>query len=322
MVIGLCSEAGQQPASLPVSTTMSSSYIGRFAPSPSGVLHFGSLIAALGSFLQARARHGKWLVRIEDIDPPREVSGAAKRILQQLEQHGLAWDGDVLWQSARHQAYRDALLWLKDRGHSYYCTCTRSRIQQLGGFYDGHCRNRQIGPENAAVRLRVDQPVQRFQDVLRGEVSANPGLAAEDFIIHRRDGLFAYNLAVVVDDRYQGITEVVRGADLIEPTVRQIALFKQFGWTVPAYLHLPLVMGPDGNKLSKQNHAAPLPTGDARPAIVQALHFLGQPVSEGWQDRSLSALIQQAIIHWDVAKIPRQDALQKDEHSQTGFTEL
>lgn len=322
MATRLCSEAGNLPASLPVSVTMTSSYIGRFAPSPSGELHFGSLIAALGSYLQARAQHGQWLVRIEDIDPPREVSGAAQRILEQLEQHGLDWDGDVLWQSQRHQAYRDALAWLKDRDRSYYCTCTRSRIQQLGGIYDGHCRTRQPGPENAAVRLRVDQPVQHFYDSLRGEVNADAGLAAEDFIIHRRDGLFAYNLAVVVDDHYQGITEVVRGADLIEPTVRQIALFKQFGWTVPAYLHLPLVIGANGNKLSKQNHAAPLPTGDARPAIVQALHFLGQSVDEGWQDRPLSALIQQAITHWDVAKIPRQDALQKDEHSQTGFTKL
>lgn len=308
MATRLCSEA---PASLPVSTNVRASCIGRFAPSPSGELHFGSLIAALGSFLQARAQHGQWLLRIEDIDPPREVPGAAKRILEQLEQHGLGWDGQVLWQSQRHQAYREALAWLQERQRSYYCTCTRSRIQQLGGLYDGYCRDRQVGPENAAVRLRSDQPVSRFQDELRGEIVADSRMAGEDFIIHRRDGLFAYNLAVVVDDHFQGITEVIRGADLIDPTVRQITLYQQFGWAAPAYLHLPLALGPDGNKLSKQNHAAPLAAGDARPAITQALRFLGQPVSEGWQDLPLSEIVQQAITRWDVANIPLQSASKK-----------
>lgn len=309
MANGLCSEAGTLPASLPVSTTMLTSCIGRFAPSPSGELHFGSLIAAVGSYLQARAQHGQWRVRIEDIDPPREVPGAANRILQQLEQHGLEWDGDVLCQSARHQAYRDALAWLEEHQRSYYCTCTRSRIQQLGGLYDRHCRDLHLGAENAAIRLRVDHPVSQFQDALRGEIVANAGMAGEDFIIHRRDGLFAYNLAVVVDDHFQGITDVVRGADLIDPTVRQIALYQQFGWQVPDYLHLPLAIGADGNKLSKQNYATPLPTGDARPAVVQALRFLGQSVSEGWQDLPLSATLQQAIVHWNVAKIPSENAV-------------
>jgi glutamyl-Q tRNA(Asp) synthetase len=288
---------------------MFSSYIGRFAPSPSGELHFGSLIAALGSYLQARAQHGQWRVRIEDIDPPREVAGAARRILMQLEQHGLTWDGDVLWQSTRHQAYREALAWLSRQQRSYYCTCTRSRIQQTGGIYDGHCRDLNAGPENAALRLRVDRPVSEFQDKLRGTIQADAGLAQEDFIIHRRDGLFAYNLAVVVDDHFQGVTEVVRGADLIDPTVRQIALCHAFGWTAPDYLHLPLAIGADGQKLSKQNHASPLPSGDARPAIVQALRFLRQSVSEDWQDLPLAEILQQAITHWKVTAIPAENAL-------------
>ncbi|WP_034918860.1 tRNA glutamyl-Q(34) synthetase GluQRS [Erwinia sp. 9145] len=288
---------------------MSASYTGRFAPSPSGELHFGSLIAALGSFLRARAQQGRWRVRIEDIDPPREVPGAAARILQQLEQHGLHWDGDVLWQSQRHEAYREALSWLQRQHHSYYCTCPRSRIQQLpDGVYDGHCRSLNHPAENAALRLKSVSPVFCFQDVLRGEIHADAALAREDFIIHRRDGLFAYNLAVVVDDHFQGITEVVRGADLIEPTVRQLTLFRQFGWQAPDYLHLPLVINPDGNKLSKQNHAAPLPAGDARPALVQALRFLGQPVGEEWQDLSQTALLEQAVDRWDLAAVPRQDA--------------
>ncbi|WP_439213570.1 tRNA glutamyl-Q(34) synthetase GluQRS [Duffyella gerundensis] len=280
---------------------------GRFAPSPSGELHFGSLIAALGSYLDARAQHGRWLVRIEDIDPPREVPGAASAILQQLDHYGLHWDGEVLWQSQRHEAYREALRWLQQHRQSYFCRCSRSRIQQTGGYYDGHCRDAGYGSENAALRLRQHHPVYQFHDLLRGDVVADAALAQEDFIIHRRDGLFAYNLAVVVDDHFQGVTEVVRGADLIEPTVRQIALYEQFSWPAPAWLHLPLALNPDGNKLSKQNHAPPLPTGDPRPTLVNALRFLGQTVSTGWQDLSLSQLLEQAIAVWDRCSIPRQD---------------
>ena len=141
-----------------------SRYIGRFAPSPSGELHFGSLIAALGSYLQARANQGIWRVRIEDIDPPREVPGAADTILRQLDHYGLHWDGDVLWQSQRHEAYREALTWLGEQGLSYYCTCTRARIHAVGGIYDGHCRDLGLGAENAALRLRQTRPVLQFSD--------------------------------------------------------------------------------------------------------------------------------------------------------------
>ncbi|WP_288491404.1 tRNA glutamyl-Q(34) synthetase GluQRS [uncultured Pantoea sp.] len=289
-----------------------SSCVGRFAPSPSGELHFGSLIAALGSYLSARSQHGRWLVRIEDIDPPREVAGAATRILQQLEHYGLFWDGEVMWQSQRHNVYRDALHWLRAHRQSYFCTCTRSRIQQAGGFYDGHCRDRQRGPEGAALRLRQHAPVYGFQDRLRGEIIADRRLAEEDFIIHRRDGLFAYNLAVVVDDHHQGITEIVRGADLIEPTVRQIALYQQFGWALPDYLHLPLATTADGHKLSKQNHAPALPEGDTRPSLVQALRFLGQPVAEGWMDKTQEKLLSDAVKQWNIALIPHDNALITD----------
>lgn len=283
--------------------------IGRFAPSPSGELHFGSLIAALGSYLSARAQQGRWLVRIEDIDPPREMPGAASTILYQLEHYGLHWDGDVLWQSTRHDAYREALAWLQQHRQSYYCTCTRSRIQQIGGYYDGHCRDLHLGPAQAALRLRQHAPVYQFQDRLRGPLVVNRQLAEEDFIIHRRDGLFAYNLAVVVDDHFQGVTEIVRGADLIEPTVRQIALYHQFGWSVPAYLHLPLASDQQGHKLSKQNHAPALPGGDPRPVLVQALRFLGQPVSAGWRDEPLETLLQRAVTTWDSCLIPPENAL-------------
>lgn len=298
--------AGDSPAILLYCTQKMSAqlYIGRFAPSPSGELHFGSLIAALGSYLQARALRGRWLVRIEDIDPPREVPGAADTILKQLEHYGLHWDGDVLWQSHRQDAYRAALAWLQQQGLSYYCTCTRSRIQQIGGFYDGHCRTLGNGPQNAAMRLVQNNPVLSFQDGLRGQLHADEALAREDFIIHRRDGLFAYNLAVVVDDHFQGVTEIVRGADLIEPTVRQISLYQQFGWPVPGYIHLPLALNEQGSKLSKQNHAPALPQGDPRPMLIDALRFLNQQVADGWQDLTLERLLEQAVMNWSLNNVP------------------
>src|SRR5690606_35685650 len=149
---------------------------GRFAPSPSGELHFGSLIAALGSYLQARARQGIWRVRIEDIDPPREVPGAANTILRQLEHYGLQWDGEVLWQSQRHDAYRERLAWLYQQKLSYYCTCTRARIQRVGGVYDGHCRTLNNGPDNAAIRLKQHNPVTHFRDLLLGDIHADERL--------------------------------------------------------------------------------------------------------------------------------------------------
>ena len=284
-------------------------YIGRFAPSPSGELHFGSLIAALGSYLQARARQGRWLVRIEDIDPPREVPGAAETILRQLEHYGLHWDGDVLWQSQRHDAYREALAWLHEQGLSYYCTCTRARIQNIGGIYDGHCRDLHHGPDNAAVRIRQQHPVTQFTDLLRGIIHADEKLAREDFIIHRRDGLFAYNLAVVVDDMDSGITEIVRGADLLEPTVRQIALYQTLGADVPAWVHLPLAVLADGNKLSKQNHAPALAQDDVRPALWQALTFLGQCPPPCLRENTVDEIIAWGIAHWQLARVPRQQKI-------------
>lgn len=281
-----------------------STYMGRFAPSPSGALHFGSLVAALGSFLQARASHGQWCVRIEDIDPPREVPGAATTILRQLAHYGLHWDGPVCYQSQRHPAYLDVLADLRARGLSYYCHCSRARIQELGGVYDGHCRALGLPAQNAAIRLRQIGPVPHFHDRLRGDIHADPRLAREDFIIRRRDGLFAYNLAVVVDDAALGVTEIVRGADLIEPTVRQLALYRHLGYKEPDYIHLPLALTPAGAKLSKQNHAPPLPLGDPRPVLADALAFLNQPVAQGWRDLTLESMLDWAIMHWSLASIP------------------
>ncbi|WP_045859809.1 tRNA glutamyl-Q(34) synthetase GluQRS [Raoultella terrigena] len=290
-----------------------SRYTGRFAPSPSGELHFGSLIAALGSYLQARAKNGIWHVRIEDIDPPREVPGAADTILRQLERYGLHWDGEVLWQSQRHEAYREHLAWLHEQGLCYYCTCTRARIHAVGGIYDGHCRDLRLPAQDAALRIRQTRPVLEFYDQLRGTLVADEPVAREDFIIHRRDGLFAYNLAVVVDDRFQGVSEIVRGADLIEPTVRQISLYQHFGWQAPDYLHLPLALNAEGNKLSKQNHAPALPEGDPRPEIIRALMFLNQDVEQEWRALSIDDLLRQAVANWKPEKI---------QHSQMAPAEL
>lgn len=302
-----------------------SHYVGRFAPSPSGDLHFGSLIAALGSYLQARAQRGRWLVRIEDIDPPREVAGSASRILSALEHYGLYWDSEVLYQSQRHDAYHATLDWLQQQDRSYHCCCTRSRIQQIGGIYDGHCRNLQLGSPGAALRLRQSNPVYAFEDRLQGKLHADPALAQEDFIIRRRDGLFAYNLAVVIDDDFQGVTEIVRGADLIEPTVRQIALYQHLQAPVPEYVHLPLALGNNGLKLSKQNHAPALPLNDPRPVLIEALKFLHQPQPESWQDLDLHMLLSWAVKHWQLENVPRQQAItcvKTQRHSQRGHGEL
>lgn len=288
---------------------MANRYVGRFAPSPSGPLHFGSLIAAVGSYLQAKSQHGQWLVRIEDIDPPREVAGASQLILSTLEQFGLYWDQDVIYQSQRTQAYDEAIALLNDKDLTYYCRCTRKQIQSQGHFYQGQCRDKQYPPENAALRIKTTTAITAFTDILHGEIKIDEGLAAEDFIIHRKDGLYAYNLAVVVDDISQGITEIVRGADLIDPTGRQLYLYQQFNQPAPSYLHLPLVSNADGNKLSKQNHAPALNSRNAKPLLINAFEFLGLPTSPELQDLSLEALLSWAVSRWSVQKIPQMKSI-------------
>jgi len=279
-------------------------YIGRFAPSPSGPLHFGSLIAALGSYLRARAQQGRWLVRIEDIDPPREQAGAASQILQTLERFALHWDGKVIYQSQRHERYQAVLDALYQQGKTYHCNCTRAQIQATGGFYAGTCRDKQYPSLNAAVRLCVDAPCLSFQDQLLGFIAVEPRLASEDFILKRRDALFAYNLAVVIDDADSGVTEVVRGADLLEPTARQITLYQQLGWKTPDWLHLPLALQHNGLKLSKQNHA---PAIDALPVVetlCQALLFLGQTLPDDITEMTAESLLHWAVEHWQLSSIP------------------
>ncbi|PMM03260.1 tRNA glutamyl-Q(34) synthetase GluQRS [Vibrio kanaloae] len=286
-------------------------YIGRFAPSPSGPLHFGSLVAALGSYFQAKSNQGKWLVRMEDLDPPREMAGAADLILKTLEAYHLFWDGEVVYQSQRHDLYQAQIdQWVADN-QAYYCQCTRKQIKALGGFYNGHCRDvGLIDSGEQAVRLCMDFPVESFDDVRHGTIQIPKALAAEDFIIKRRDGLFAYNLAVVLDDIEQGVTEVVRGADLIEPTGRQISLYKTLKQKTVSYLHLPLATDGLGNKLSKQNHATAIDPDNPKPTLLNAMRFLGFDIPTALYEASMDEILLWGCQQWHVSQLP--DSLQKE----------
>jgi len=293
-------------------------YVGRFAPSPTGPLHFGSLIAAAGSFLRARAQGGRWLVRMEDIDPPREIPGAADDILRTLEACGLEWDGEVLFQSTRLTAYREVLESLHHAGFAYACTCSRKEVAQMagpGGIYPGICRGRRERPSQPhAVRVMVGDGRITFEDALQGRVSQDLARDIGDFVILRADGLYAYQLAVVVDDAYQGVGEVVRGADLLDSTPRQIRLQQLTGLPTPAYLHLPVAVDPaTGQKLSKQNLAPPLDRARPLPAIVQALAFLGLNPPTELLDGDVASAWAWAMAHFDMARLPQRRTVPLDE---------
>ncbi|WP_371187152.1 tRNA glutamyl-Q(34) synthetase GluQRS [Thalassotalea maritima] len=282
-----------------------SPYRGRFAPSPSGLLHFGSLVAALGSYLQAKSLQGTWLVRIEDIDKPREMPGADKHILNTLEAYGLHWDESVLYQSQQHALYDRVLAELKQQQLSYFCQCSRAQIKKQGGIYQGHCRHLDLPAKNSAMRLVNQHPIESFIDGLQGHVTVQSNLSHEDFIIHRRDGLYAYQLAVVIDDIYQGISEVVRGCDLLEPTARQLTLFKTLNCPAPAYVHLPLAVTEQGYKLSKQNAAPAIDNDCPQPALVAALEFLGQQPDPQLEQASVDDIIAWGIEHWQLDKVAK-----------------
>ncbi|WP_132972514.1 tRNA glutamyl-Q(34) synthetase GluQRS [Thiogranum longum] len=284
-------------------------YIGRFAPSPTGPLHFGSLVAALGSYLDARAQGGRWLVRMEDLDPPREMPDAAEDILQTLEDFALRHDGAVMYQSQRHAAYQATLEQLIEQGMAYPCACTRREIREAdlpGGIYPGTCRSGlQEGREARSVRARVDNSVIHFTDRLQGPVEENLVTQVGDFILHRADGLFAYQLAVVVDDAAQGVTDIVRGADLLDSTCRQIWLQQKLGLPTPAYLHLPVAVKADGAKLSKQTFAAPLDRNQPTRQLARALRFLGHTVPAELEQESPASFLHWAIGIWRIDLLPR-----------------
>jgi glutamyl-Q tRNA(Asp) synthetase len=290
---------------------------GRFAPSPTGPLHLGSLVAAIGSWLSARSAGGEWFVRMEDLDGPRVIPGAADEILQALERYGLSWDGEVVVQSERTGLYEEALARLRGAGLAYDCGCTRAEVARsagapdasdpvdgAGAVYAGTCRGG-LAPGRAAraVRFRVSDGTIAFEDRVRGRFEEEVAKTVGDFVVRRADGPFAYQLAVVVDDAEQGVTEVVRGGDLLSSTARQVALQRALGLPTPAYAHLPLVLGRDGKKLGKRDGGLRLETlaeSRVRETLAQALRFLGQEAVEGTAPEMLSA----AARAFDPGRIP------------------
>lgn len=279
--------------------------VGRFAPSPTGPLHFGSLISALASFLDIRSVGGHWMLRIEDIDPPREVLGASDIILRQLCAHGLYWDGPVLYQSNRLAAYAAAIEHLKSKDLAYYCSCNRKRLSTLNGIYDGLCRSLELISGETSVRIRLpSQPTLiGFYDHILGDYDQNITNYVGDFIIQRKDQLFSYQLAVVLDDHYQGITNVMRGSDLVDSTPRQIYLQRCLGYSQPQYAHIPIATNALGQKLSKQNCAASLKQGEESLTLWSALDWLQQSPPESLHNSSVNEIIAWAIAHWNSKKI-------------------
>lgn len=290
--------------------------IGRFAPSPTGPLHAGSLVTALASFLDARAQGGTWLVRMEDLDPPREEPGADSKILRALEALGLHWDGPVLYQSTRHAAYHDAIDQLRQKGLIYACTCSRRQINEAGlpGIegvrYPGSCREaghaKGAGAHGTTLRIRTDDTPVNFVDRIHGPCSQRLQSEIGDFILHRRDGLFAYQIAVVVDDAYQGVTDIVRGADLLDSTARQIFLQRALKMPAPRYLHVPLVTDASGDKLSKQRGAQPIDVRKGPQLLHDALGFLGQMPPDELAQASISDILDWGCANWQPARINKR----------------
>lgn len=284
---------------------------GRFAPTPSGPLHFGSMVAAVGSYLDAKSRGGEWLLRIDDLDPPRVAPGATDAILRCLEGFALHWDGPVAHQSARTEFYRQALDRLQANGHVFACGCSRREVDEAGvagidgPIYPGTCRDGIPGNRAArALRMRVGHSSIEFVDALQGPVHQDLGNEIGDFVLRRADGVHAYHLACAVDDAAQGITDVVRGADLIASTPRQILVQTLLGLPIPAYLHLPVATRPDGEKLSKQTLAPAVDVREASRILRQVLEFLGHPAPTEAGDRP-EQLLAWGIREWRRSRLPQ-----------------
>ena len=285
---------------------------GRFAPSPSGPLHFGSLIAAVGSYLIAKYHGAEWQVRIEDIDPPREVEGATDTILRQLEAFGLHWDGPIIYQSENIPRFNDILETLKQTGLLYACNCTRKKINTLSndGRYPNICENKNLPFEgDVAWKLRHGDGSYHFYDQIQGACEFDNGLYQEDFTVKRKDGLIAYQLAVVVDDINAGIDHVVRGIDLLDSTPRQLRLYEVLNKPEPLWYHLPLAVNQEGNKLSKQNHAKAINSQKPSKQLYQAIDFLGQKPPITLKQEPPEVIIDWAIEHFSLESIPRQQQI-------------
>lgn len=283
--------------------------IGRFAPSPTGPLHFGSLVAAVASYCDAKSQGGQWLLRIEDVDTTRQVEGASEDIIRTLQRYGFEWDGEIVYQSQRSEYYEQALTRLRNLGLAYPCTCSRKEIADSstqqgieGVIYPGTCLHHPIKP-NTPIAWRLKTPAKRisFEDRIVGWQQHNIGQDIGDFVIKRADGLFSYQLAVVVDDAMQGITHVVRGADLLQSTTRQIYLQQCLGYAPLLYTHIPLVLNNHGQKLSKQTLATALPSDNVKDTLINALHFLPFLPQPFPTFSSLSDLWRWAIDHWQMS---------------------
>ena len=286
-----------------------SQYTGRFAPSPTGPLHFGSLTAALASYLDARAAAGNWLVRIEDIDPPREQPGASTLILKALEAYGLHWDSEVLYQHSRLDAYQTALSALQKMEMAYPCICTRKQLASYLPSYPGFCRSRtDTANQPYGIRFNGQDQALSFDDRIQGRTTFSLKELG-DFVIFRKDGLFAYQLAVTVDDEYQGITDIVRGIDLIDSTPRQMALQRTLGYSTPRYAHLPVITNESGDKLSKQNKADALPLDNPQPTLLLAMKALGLPIDHTVQNATLEDMLIWAQNQWSLTAMEHQKSI-------------
>lgn len=288
-------------------------YIGRFAPTPSGYLHFGSLVAALASYLDARQQQGQWLIRVEDLDQPRSIPGASQHIIDTLACYGMCSDGEILYQQHRLALYREQTeQWLAS-GQAYYCDCSRRDLAEFDGVYPGTCRNRQLAAANDhAVRLIVPDETITTLDRLQPPFAENLSQTLGDFIIRRRDGIYAYQLAVVLDDVAQGVTDVVRGADLLDSTPRQQWIYQLLDQPLPRYLHIPLLLRADGEKLSKRLASTPLDPAQAPAELFRALQALAQQPPPSLRSANISDQLEWAIAHWQPQKLSPTQNLPTD----------
>lgn len=286
-------------------------YIGRFAPSPTGPVHFGTLIAAVGSYLQAKKNNGAWIIRMEDVDTTRKVAGSDKEILNTLEAFGFEWDNEIIYQSQQTALYQSALEQLLSQSMLFPCVCSRKQLAETNSdIYPGTCRNRQLAEDKLveeneyALRLLARDVTIEFSDTVMGKQSQNIAQQCGDFVIKRRDGLFAYQLAVVVDDALQGITEIVRGSDLLDSTPRQIYLQQLLNYPTPGYCHLPLAIDKHGNKISKSGNATRVDIKYRGKLICKVLMFLGQNPPIDLSDSSIDDIWSWAIKHWNISQVP------------------
>lgn len=282
-------------------------YVGRFAPSPTGPLHFGSLLTAVASYLDAKSHQGTWLVRIEDLDPPREMAGAAEQILSTLESYGLHWDGEITFQSERHHIYEDVIQTLLTRKQAFYCTCSRKQLSlntSQPNRYPGTCREQHSPPSSAhSIRLKVDGSDLCINDALQGHYCQHLTKDVGDFIIKRKDQLFAYHLAVVIDDHWQQVSHVVRGIDLLDSTPRQCYLQQILNYETPQYSHLPIAVNNQGQKLSKQTFAKAIETTQSRQTLWTAMSVLGLQPPKALRQEPPENILKWGINAWKTDKL-------------------